>query len=113
MKILLDHNMWPGLWSHLQRHEVESAIRRGWQEIRNGELIRLAESDGFEAILTFDRRFVEELGGEEFHLRILILRRKSQNRSRLIRVVPDILATLDRMSPGQVEELDIEEIPDS
>lgn len=113
MKILLDHNMWPGLWSHLEQHEVESTRRKGWQEIRNGELIRLAESDGFEAILTFDRRFVEELGGEEFHLRILVLRRREQNRSRLVRVVPDILATLDRMSPGQVEELDIEKLPDS
>ena len=111
MKILLDHNVWPGLWTHLSPNKVESVRRMGWERIRNGQLTRLAESEGFDAIITFDRTFTEELRGEGFHLRVLTLRRTDQNRDRelLVRAAPNILRILNRMSPGQVEEYHLEE----
>lgn len=109
MKILLDHNVWPGLWIHIKPHGVESVVRMGWKRTGDREIVRLAESNGFDAILTLDRNFADELGGEVFRLRVLILYRIRQNREPLIRAVPDILRMFDRMSPGQVEEFRVGE----
>ena len=109
MKILLDHNVWPVLWIHIKPHGVESVVRMGWERTGDREIVRLAESNGFDVILTLDRNFAEEFRGADFRLRVLILRRIRQNREPLIRAVPDILKMSERMSPGQVEELRIGE----
>ena len=50
MRILFDNDVpWP-LRKHLTRHEVFSAYHCGWHQKTNGELLDLAEADGFEAV---------------------------------------------------------------
>ena len=109
MKILLDENVWPGIWVHLGPHAVESVARAGWGRTVDRELMRLADTEGFGAILTFDQDFTSELGGEYSRLRVLILRRIRHNREPLIRAVAEILCLLSQMSPGEVEEFHLGE----
>ena len=56
MRILFDHNMPAGTAHALPEHEVIQAIQRGWHRISNGELIANAENDGFDVLLTGDKR---------------------------------------------------------
>lgn len=54
MKILLDHNQDWRLSRYLTDHEVKSARQQGWEEFRNGELLTIAEAEGFQVMLTGD-----------------------------------------------------------
>jgi predicted nuclease of predicted toxin-antitoxin system len=58
---LLDVNMPLGLVPVLKDLGMEAyaARSRGWDMLRNGDLIDAASADGFEAILTRDRLFAE------------------------------------------------------
>ena len=71
--------------------------------------MQLADTQGFGAVLTLDQNFTNELGVEDFRLRVLILRRIRHNREPLIRAVAEILCLLSRMSPGEVEEFHLGE----
>lgn len=58
---LLDANMDVHLISLLQEFGVkcESANRRGWQQLTNGDLVKAAVEAGFHCLLTHDKLFGE------------------------------------------------------
>ena len=55
MKVLLDENLSPRFRSVLGTHEVITVRFAGWAGLANGELLRTAESAGFEVFLTGDK----------------------------------------------------------
>ena len=58
---LLDHNVPVQLRGLLVEYglEVETVVARGWQALRNGDLVVTASGEGFRALLTRDSRFAE------------------------------------------------------
>ena len=54
-RILLDTNMPTGLRAVLSDHEVVSAPKMGWGALENGELLAVAEADGFDMLITGDK----------------------------------------------------------
>jgi hypothetical protein len=46
---------WPYAYNALSGHEVFTVHFLGWAGLRNGELLRAAESEGFEVFLTGDQ----------------------------------------------------------
>lgn len=65
MRILLDHNAPAPLRHWLIPHQVETAYERGWAELTNGELLRVAEQAGFDVMITTDKgiRYQQNLTG--------------------------------------------------
>ncbi len=61
---LLDANMDVHLLSVLSDFGIQcqSAVRKGWHELANGELVMAAAQAGFTCILTRDRLFAESAG---------------------------------------------------
>ena len=55
MKVLLDENLPHPLRLHLPGHEVVTVAYAGWAGTQNGELLNLAESAGFDVLLTGDK----------------------------------------------------------
>lgn len=55
MLILFDQGTPVPLRTFLKGHVVQTAARRGWDELQNGELLRAAEEAGFELFLTPDK----------------------------------------------------------
>jgi len=55
VKVLLDENLPHRLRTHLGSHEVFTVRYQGWSGLKNGELLRSAENDGFEVFLTGDQ----------------------------------------------------------
>ena len=64
MKVLLDvgvsHRLRRPLQETLDGAPVESAIFRGWQELKDDELLARAHADEFTALLTTDKRLAQE-----------------------------------------------------
>lgn len=54
MRILFDQGTPVPLRSELYGHEIETAYKRGWSTLENGELLAVAEADGFEGLVTTD-----------------------------------------------------------
>ena len=73
MRVLLDKNVPFGVRRFLQKHEVETVEERGWDRIANGDLIREAESDGFNVVVTADQNIVyqQNLKGRKIALVVL------------------------------------------
>ena len=55
MRILFDQNVPRALGRFLAGREVTRSVEVGWQELKNGDLIRAAEEGGFNLLLTCDR----------------------------------------------------------
>ncbi len=55
MRILFDHGTPSGISGALEGHEVTEALDLGWDQISNGELLKLAEDAGVDLLLTTDK----------------------------------------------------------
>lgn len=54
MKILFDQGTPVPLRAALRDHSVSTAFELGWHQLKNGDLIRAAEEQQFEAMVTTD-----------------------------------------------------------
>ena len=52
MRILFDQGTPVPLRRFLIGHQVSTAYEQGWSSVSNGDLIRLAELEGFELLIT-------------------------------------------------------------
>ena len=52
---------------------VETAFERGWGELENGELVKAAESAGFDLMITTDKNLRYQQNLDERRLAILVL----------------------------------------
>jgi predicted nuclease of predicted toxin-antitoxin system len=55
MRLLLDENLPKRLKSDFFDHEVFTVREKGWNGIKNGELMQLMLENNFDALLTFDK----------------------------------------------------------
>lgn len=51
MRILFDQGTPVPLRTHLGSHQIETAFERGWSTLKNGELLILAQQEGFEVLV--------------------------------------------------------------
>jgi predicted nuclease of predicted toxin-antitoxin system len=61
LKILLDHNLDRRLKNGLTEYETATTQEQGWANVLNGELLRLAEENGFDVLLTADVRIEKQV----------------------------------------------------
>jgi len=73
MKILFDQGMPAPLRRALDGHVIITAFEQGWSNLQNGELIRRAEVDGFQALITTDQnlKYQQDLRGREIAILVL------------------------------------------
>jgi hypothetical protein len=55
MRVLFDNGTPRGVAGALSGHVVGEARTRGWDTLRNGELLDAAEAAGFDVLVTTDR----------------------------------------------------------
>jgi len=103
MRILFDNDVpWP-LRKHLIGHEVLSAFHCGWHQKKNGELLNLAEADGFDLLVTCDAsmRFQQQVIGRK----IGVLALTQTNWPLVQRHVLKIAEAVNQMTAGSYHEL--------
>jgi len=55
MLVLFDQSTPVPIRNFLKGHTVETAWQRGWDKLKNGDLLRAAEEVGFEVLVTPDK----------------------------------------------------------
>lgn len=73
MKVLFDQGTPAPLRHSLREHEIVTAFERGWQTLKNGELLSTAEADGFAAIITTDKNLRYQQNLADRRLSIVVL----------------------------------------
>lgn len=101
MKVLIDENLPRKLAGHLKGHECRTVAECGWAGKTNGELLSFAEPL-FDVLLTLDKNIPYQQDLKLGRIAILIVRARSNRIQDLLPVIPNCLATLERIGPGQV-----------
>ena len=107
MRVLFDNGTPRGVAAALSSHVVEEARSRGWDTLRNGELLDAAEAAGFDVFITTDRnlRYQQNLTGRRIAIIVL-----GNGRWRLIKaLLPEIADAVATATPGSFLEIDIRE----
>ncbi len=103
MKVLLDENLDHRLRGHLGAHEVFTASYMGWDGFKNGQLLRAAEDNGFDVLLTGDQTLRHEQNLTGRRLAIIVL---SAVEWRIIKdYVAEIVAAVDEAVPGTLQSV--------
>ena len=99
MKLLLDENIPHVLRHGLTGHDCYTVAYRGWSGINNGELLRLAAADGFDALISKDAglRFQHDL--KRLPLSIVVLECASNDMADIRPLIPALLAALETLRP--------------
>lgn len=93
----------------IDHHMVTEARARGWERLGNGELLREAETAGFEVLVTTDKniRHQQNLKGRKIAIVVL-----GQGRWSLIKNhVPQIITAISGATPGSFTEVEIASLP--
>jgi predicted nuclease of predicted toxin-antitoxin system len=101
MKLLLDECLDWRLRRDLPGHEVKTVKDMGWEGIKNGRLLTLAQAE-FQVFITGDRNlsFQQNLPG--FSIAVLLLKADSIRLVHTRPLMPKVLALLPALKPGQV-----------
>lgn len=101
MKVLIDENLPRKLAGFLKGHECRTVAECGWAGKKNGELLLLAELI-FDVLLTLDKSVPDQHDLHSYRIAVLIIRARSNRIQDLLPFVPDCIAALARIQPGEV-----------
>jgi hypothetical protein len=109
VRILFDHGTPVPLRQRLTDHHIETAFERGWHTLRNGDLLRIADSETFEVLVTTDRSLRAQQDLSRYRLAVLVLPTTDW---RLIRQhTGEVAAAITALRPGEYVEL-VFRVPD-
>lgn len=105
MLILFDQGTPIPLRAFLAGHTVKTAAGQGWSTLSNGELLRVAEADGFDVLLTPDKDlpFQQSLKGRR--IAVVVLGNPQWPLVRLY--VESIVAAVNAAAPGSCTVVEI------
>jgi hypothetical protein len=104
VKVLLDENLPHLLRTNLGDHDVFTVRYKGWASLKNGELLKTAEDDGFGVFITGDQTLSYE---QNFYVRrVAVVVLSSIDWHILKDNLPPILAASDKATPGSFPEVE-------
>ena len=105
MRILLDNCTPSPLRRYLTEHQVDTARERGWEQLRNGSLLQMAEEAGYEVLITTDQSmpYQQNMMGR----RIAVVAVGENKWPILQHHVATITTALTGISPGEIREVPI------
>ena len=102
MRLLLDECLPQRLRHELPGHEVATVQRLGWAGTKNGALLRRVAEEGFDAFITIDKgiEFQQRIVGLSFG--VIALCALTNDIVQLRPLMPEVLAMLPQLGPGQL-----------
>jgi predicted nuclease of predicted toxin-antitoxin system len=104
MRILLDENLPVKLRHHLLKHQTETVTKRGWGGLKNGELLKAAESALFDVFVTADLNLEYQQNMAQRRIGLVIL--STNNWPIIKKHIPKIQAAVDGAGPGSFVRVD-------
>jgi hypothetical protein len=106
MLVLFDHGTPRGLGRALPGHTVVTAYAKGWDRLQNGALLKAAEADGVELLLTTDRRIQYQQNLKQRKIAIVVL--TGTTKWSRVRLHFDLVtAAVNAAAPGSYAEVEI------
>ena len=105
MKILLDHNLDRRLKNYLTEYETATTQEQNWANALNGELLALAEENGFDVLLTADANIKSQQNLSNRKIAILVLRAFNNRLATHAEMIEDIHEALAKIQPGEIVEI--------
>lgn len=105
MKVLLDECVPRPLKFDFIGHDVDHVTEMGWSSIKNGKLLGLAVSAGFEVLVTTDQNLRYQQNLQKFKIGIIVLIAKSNRVDDLQPLVPEALNVMQAIIAGQLVEV--------
>jgi len=104
VKVLLDENLPHRLRRHLATHDTFTVTYKGWNGLKNGQLLQVAENDGFDVLLTGDRTlsYEQNLTGR----RLTIVSLSSVEWRLVSNYIPQIVTAIESALPGSFQAVD-------
>jgi hypothetical protein len=105
MLVLFDQATPVPIRPYLTGHAVNTAFQRGWDKLKNGELLAAAEQAGFDLFLTTDKnmRYQQNLAARTIAIVVLGQQQWPHVRPHIQRVVDAVNAA----TPGSFAQVDI------
>lgn len=101
MRVILDECLPRKLGLLLTGHDVTTVQRAGWAGIVNGKLLALIAGH-YDAFITADQNLSAQQNTSTLPFSIIVLRSPTNQLPDLQPLVPQILAVLGKLRPGQV-----------
>ena len=94
MRVLIDACLPVAFQQHLPIDGIATAREKGWQRLKNGELLAVAQRE-FDVLITMDKSIPSQQSLAQFSIALLIIRARSNR-------LPDLLpiGAEDSRSPG-------------
>ncbi len=109
MKVLFDHNVPVPLRRYLVGHEVRTAAKLGWRELKNGDLLDAAQEAGFDVMVTGDKNLSYQQNLTARTLALVVLSTIDWNQLKLN--PSPVAAAVDRAKLGSFEYVEMPGIP--
>jgi hypothetical protein len=105
MKLLLDENLPVAIRHELVGHDVFTVDYMRWKGTRNGKLLSIAASSGFDALVTIDDAIPKQQNVKNIPLSVIVLVALSNDIDDLRPLVPRLLDALKSLPPRSVIEV--------
>lgn len=105
MRILFDQGTPAPLPQHLLHHEVFTAYERGWAQLKNGELLDVAEASGFAMLVTTDTQLKYQQNLPARRIAVVVLGTTSW--PRIQEALADVVRAIDATADGGYTEIRI------
>jgi hypothetical protein len=98
MKLLLDENLPKKLKIDFPDHEIYTVTDKGWNGVKNGELLKLLIQEGFDALLTFDKNLQYQQNFNKYTIRVFVFSAPINTYQELTKLTPQINGYFKRAS---------------
>lgn len=107
MKILLDECVTKNLIPFLKGHEVSTVSRMKWNGLKNGDLIEKVEKEGFEMLLTIDKKIKYQQNISKYNIIIVIINTPSSSIEILSKYTPNLIKEIGSFEMGNFYFIDL------
>ena len=95
MKLLLDENLPKRLKLDFTDHEIYTVRDKGWNGIKNGQLLKLLIENQFDALLTFDKNLSYQQNFSKYTITVFVLNASINSYSELPKLSAKVNSYLD------------------
>ncbi|MEQ8469861.1 MAG: DUF5615 family PIN-like protein [Marinoscillum sp.] len=104
MKLLLDENLPKKLKNDLTDFEVLTVQDMEWHGKKNGELLELMISDGFNALITADKNLKNQQNFKKYPIPVLTLNVKLLTYQHMVNLLPELKKTTERTTSKRTND---------
>ncbi len=102
MRVLLDECVDWRQGRDIVGHDVKTARQMGWEAIKNGELLALAEQR-FDVFVTVDRNLSFQQNLAALSIAVVVLHARTNRLADLRPLVPKVLGAIESAIPGAIK----------